>query len=446
MIPYIYFALKTNNDVAVEVCVDDIVLFRLSQGAGIDALKRIFPDKKFLIRQVRFSGKSIPNTIRFVEKPDLSADYIYIGDVDILLLDDDITNQHLANMERTGLPYSNIRRKGTDRLTGLHFSKFEYYYPIPEISDLDLARMNDEAVLLQLVSRKKLPLPSQELEFRPVHGIHASPNRQAQSIAGSPHWGATVHFLSIFQSLRNERSFGLVEPYLDKRFLSVVDCLVGLGRARKQDAGEIEAAFSDIFTHNRWQSSKSISGSGSSWEATKLMRPRLKKALADLDIKVLVDAPCGDANWISSLFGTLETYIGIDVVPELIAKNVVKSSERNVFYKLGDITRDAIPSCDAILCRDCLVHLPYGLIMDALFRFGASDTKYVIATTFPGVENKSTDRPGPWRPLDLTQDPFNLPSPIRLINERDTLSGQPNSNKSLGIWRASQIRSAVGFV
>ena len=35
-------------------------------------------------------------------------------------------------------------------------------------------------------------------------------------------------------------------------------------------------------------------------------------------------------------------------------------------YHLADITADALPQCDAILCRDCLVHLSFANIERAV--------------------------------------------------------------------------------
>ena len=51
--------------------------------------------------------------------------------------------------------------------------------------------------------------------------------------------------------------------------------------------------------------------------------------------------------------------IGADVVPELVAANQARhASPRRAFLRL-DLTRDALPAADAVLCRDCLVHFSF---------------------------------------------------------------------------------------
>ncbi len=113
-------------------------------------------------------------------------------------------------------------------------------------------------------------------------------------------------------------------------------------------------------------------------------------------------------------------------------------------FKLGDITRDPIPVGDAVLCRDCLVHLPFDLAKKAIRRIAYSGAKYLIATTFPGhPENQPTDRPGPWRPLDMTKPPFGFPEPTKIIRERAPNPDQAYSNKSVGVWDMARIRLAV---
>ena len=136
----------------------------------------------------------IPNTVRFLSSSRLKAEYVYIGDIDIIILDPQLLYKHLNNMKRTGLPYSNSVRPKTTQMSGLHFSKFNSYYPIPNVSDLDLSRMNDEMVLYEIIKRKRLKLQDR-VWYRPVHGIHISPNRSPNALIDNkgkevkPSWG-----------------------------------------------------------------------------------------------------------------------------------------------------------------------------------------------------------------------------------------------------------------
>lgn len=74
-------------------------------------------------------------------------------------------------------------------MTGLHFSEYDAYYPIPTIDGINLLG-NDEQILKILVERKGLHI-DENTTFRPVHGIHFSKNRPTVKGDGKiPGWGA----------------------------------------------------------------------------------------------------------------------------------------------------------------------------------------------------------------------------------------------------------------
>jgi hypothetical protein len=200
---FISSVLKSNSDSVVEVGVEDIKYsnnFQLS----IKYLKDLYGDK-FLLREVKFGDRDIneksfkvcPNVVRFIEEPILKNDYVYISDVDIIILDNNITDIHLNNMRRTGLNYSNILRPNKKKLTGLHFSKWDNYYPIGNIDDLASILNFDEVFLYYFVGRKNNiieKIQGKADTFRPVHGIHISPNRTVYPSLDSfgfvkPGWG-----------------------------------------------------------------------------------------------------------------------------------------------------------------------------------------------------------------------------------------------------------------
>lgn len=156
----------------------------------------------FLVKERRVGvmpfgkGKEIPctpNLTRFIVEPDVKADYVYVSDIDIICLQKGILDIHVKDMERTGLPYSNIVRKRQSedqkhvRLTGLHFSPWKNFYPIPEFTDLIKQNIqgHDEVFLYEMV-KKRFPDFDYENTFRPVHGIHVSLNRQP---VGELNWG-----------------------------------------------------------------------------------------------------------------------------------------------------------------------------------------------------------------------------------------------------------------
>lgn len=436
--PFIYFWLRTNTDVAVEVVVLDIEDYMKWNGKQIEFLKRNFPDRNFLIRSQTVPADVLPNTVRFIEKATIESDYLYIADIDILVLDDDVIDQHTKNMTELDLPYSNIKRDGVNKLSGLHFTQSAAYYPLPDLAGLDLKKDNDEFVLYQIVERKGLPISKSS--FRPVHGIHVSYNRPPVTEDGViPGWGITKEYVDRFSVLTAEKAFIEFEATLDRGMQNTLDRIRTVGRSLGETASIAKVAFSTIHKTNEWGASNSRSGPGSTWSATRRLRHHLRRILAELNVRTLLDAPCGDANWMSEVAQHLDLYVGIDIVPELIASNLTRHAERNMAFKLADLAKDPLPKVDAIFCRDCLVHLPLEMALEVVRRFVFSGSKYLICTTFTATgENVDTTRPGPWRQLNLQLSPFFFPPPLRLINERT--SAEPFGDKSMGVWRIDDLR------
>jgi SAM-dependent methyltransferase len=192
--------------------------------------------------------------------------------------------------------------------------------------------------------------------------------------------------------------------------------------------------FRHIFHTNRWRNEESISGPGSTMNATRLIRAALPAVLARLNIRTIVDAPCGDGAWMRLLDYEFDDYLGVDIVPEII-EPLQKEATSTRRYMLGDIVADVLPTADAVFCRDCLVHLTYELGLRAVANFRKAGFRYVFLTTYPGLENRDIPL-GRWRRLNMEGPPFNFPPPLALISER-----RPGHEdvKSMGVWRAADL-------
>lgn len=199
-----------------------------------------------------------------------------------------------------------------------------------------------------------------------------------------------------------------------------------------------QEVFRTIFKENRWKSPESVSGQGSTLKATKLLRERLPPVLRNLGISTLVDAPCGDTNWIRHMDYVFSEYVGVDVVPELIQQLQERPAPESWRFVNRDIVTDVLQSADAVLCRDCLGHLPFEHALKVVANWKAAKFHYVITTTFPGAQNRDGSL-GRWRRLDLQAAPFCFPDPIALVRERDERPGDPNNFKSLGVWRTVDL-------
>jgi hypothetical protein len=208
---------------------------------------------------------------------------------------------------------------------------------------------------------------------------------------------------------------------------------------RKSFAGlNLRQRFQRIHHGNLWGAEKSTSGLGSELDSTAVLRAELPRLLAGLGITSLLDAPCGDAGWINEAdLGT--HYIGVDIVPSLVERLQARRAAGEIggTYLLADITRDSLPRCDAILCRDCLVHLSFANIERAVANFRRSGATWLVATTFPQWQTNRDCEDGDWRALNFERAPFDWGAPVALLNENCLEAGGGWRDKSLGVWRLS---------
>lgn len=243
VLPYIAFALNSNPGVRVEVAVEDIDNFNSKYKAGIGQLRESFGDA-FLIRQSKVIEAKIdctPNVIRFIEHPETCAEYIYIGDIDLMILED-VFKIHTQYIEKYDLPFSNVIRQpvkdNQPRLTGLHFCRFEQMYPLPDLSDIDLKKMNDEHVLYLIMKRKGAMVP-ESFKLRPECGVHLSTNRNplGQYVANnrvfsakkSLGWGIKKHdFHEKYKKVQKSATYQSCFMYFPAQFKLMLVALEGI--------------------------------------------------------------------------------------------------------------------------------------------------------------------------------------------------------------------------
>lgn len=196
--------------------------------------------------------------------------------------------------------------------------------------------------------------------------------------------------------------------------------------------------FTDIYKNNRWNDWESVSGVGSNMVQTEVIRDQLPLIWSQLNIKSLLDVPCGDFNWMQHVDLSSITYIGGDIVTELIKHNQRSYSNPECRFVRMDLLTDQLPKVDCILCRDCLVHLSTRHTKLALMNLIKSNSTYLITTTYPNQTSNVDIVTGQWRPINLQVAPFCFPEPLILLKEHSTEPGE-KSDKSLGIWRLDSL-------
>jgi SAM-dependent methyltransferase len=203
--------------------------------------------------------------------------------------------------------------------------------------------------------------------------------------------------------------------------------------ARQVWSPSLTRVFSEIYHTNAWQDPESVSGRGSTLAKTGVIMSHLPVLLQELNAKTLLDAACGDLNWMRYVQLCSVKYIGIDVVPDLISRNRQLYEDQQRTFAVLDITRDRLPNADIILCRDCLIHLSFRRTAAAIANFKKTTATHLLCTTHTTITENIDCTDGSWRNVNLALPPFNFPAPLRLIVEDAELG------KCLGVWRLEDL-------
>lgn len=169
--------------------------------------------------------------------------------------------------------------------------------------------------------------------------------------------------------------------------------------------------FTEIFNTNYWNDNESKSGTGSSLKSTENIRLKLPLIIKKLNIKSIIDIPCGDFFWFSKIINILDIeYYGGDIVEKIIQSNQ-KFATKKIQFKQLDLINDELPYGDLLLCRDCLFHFSFDNIKKAFENLKKSKFKYILITNhdFEKTNTKNQEiKTGSFRYLDLHFPPFNF--------------------------------------
>ena len=234
-----------------------------------------------------------------------------------------------------------------------------------------------------------------------------------------------------------------------KRILGKAGDLLKVERRSTQNAdrpvawekNDFQLDFKEVYEKNLFKGTDSVSGRGARLDQTVVLSHELPLLLERLKVKTFLDIPCGDFKWMRHVDLKSVNYIGGDIVKEIAELNQrLFGGEKREFRHL-DLTKDKLPQCDAVFCRDCLVHLTFKQAIEAIDNIKASGATYFLSTTFPATKTNDDLRLGSviWRPLNLQLSPFNFPEPVALINEECTEEEGRYSDKSVGAWAISKL-------
>ena len=206
---------------------------------------------------------------------------------------------------------------------------------------------------------------------------------------------------------------------------------------------ELKSAFTYIYETKGWGFNETVSGDGSMLGYTENLRRELPNVFQKFNVKTLLDAPCGDLNWMKMVLDACPEiqYIGADIVKPLIESNRQHFSGQGMSFLELDITRDALPPADLMICRDCLFHLPVADVWHFVENFVRSQIPYLLTTSHIGDNIVNPNLiPGHFDLLNLMMAPYYFP--------QETLHAiddwiEPYPPRRMYVWSREQLQSVL---
>lgn len=258
-------------------------------------------------------------------------------------------------------------------------------------------------------------------EFAVSHDINRQdPMKSAENQEPDAFAHSTI-YLTIRRFVRKNTPF-LIRPW------TVFKRAVWLIRFRSP-----ESRFNQIHKTNYWANGESLSGEGSTLEATSSLRAALESFVREHQVRNFLDVPCGDFNWMNHVDLGIP-YTGGDIVEDIVVRNQKEYANNQRKFQLIDLTRSELPACDLVFSRDCLNHLSIPDIHQAIANICSSGAIYLAVTQFPAqTVNRAQASGFTYRELNFSLAPFYWLPPVAIYDE------QFHPGKHLGIWKISDL-------
>ena len=215
-------------------------------------------------------------------------------------------------------------------------------------------------------------------------------------------------------------------------------------RSRHLKGAPAEKIFTDIYRSNAWGGA-SVSGMGSDPDQTASLRASLPQLLRRHAVGSILDVPCGDFNWMKEIPLGGISYLGGDIVEDLVTRNRRNHEGPNRGFFTVNLLKETLPAADLLVCRDCLIHLSLEDIAVALGNITRSPIRFLLTTNYPMIRKNGDIVTGDFRAINLRIPPFSFPEPIEVIPE-DSFpehAGNPNFIRELALWRVGDLAGII---
>ncbi|WP_299064658.1 class I SAM-dependent methyltransferase [uncultured Polaribacter sp.] len=141
-------------------------------------------------------------------------------------------------------------------------------------------------------------------------------------------------------------------------------------------------AMEQVYDMKLWGSNYSKFYSGDGSHQSEIVKPYIAivaSFLTSFKNKISVlDLGCGDFNIGKNLVHLTNTYIAVDIVPDLIEHNKKQFKNRNLSFQCLDIAEDHLPKADCVILRQVLQHLSNAEVQKIASKL--TNYKYIILT------------------------------------------------------------------
>ncbi|WP_272149400.1 class I SAM-dependent methyltransferase [Tenacibaculum aiptasiae] len=141
-------------------------------------------------------------------------------------------------------------------------------------------------------------------------------------------------------------------------------------------------AMVQVYEKNLWGGNTSEFYSGDGSHNTNIVKPYVEIVASFLNSfkngLTVCDLGCGDFNVGKQLVKDTKKYVGVDIVPNLIAYNKANFREENLEFHCLDIAEEELPFADCVMIRQVLQHLSNTEVQRIVDKLSAF--KYIILT------------------------------------------------------------------
>ena len=123
------------------------------------------------------------------------------------------------------------------------------------------------------------------------------------------------------------------------------------------DRNDVTSVFDKIYLNDMWGNG---SGGGSLPDAAKPYINFLQKFFSKYCIHSVVDMGCGDWQFSKFIDWSGISYLGIDVVENVISKDITEYQSQNISFKCINVLENGfteIPNSDLVIIKDVFQHL-----------------------------------------------------------------------------------------